>query len=834
MLMAPDNASCRAESDCSDGLVCIRGDDPTAQGYCGEACGNGTVDGSEECDDGNTVDHDACSNRCLRARCGDGHIRQDLLEGSQGFEACDDGNDVETDDCTTTCRLARCGDGHLQPGEECDDGNLTSEDACTANCQQARCGDGIERLDLAQGSDGFEGCDDGNESDDDACTNNCAEARCGDGVRRNDIEGGEAGFEACDDGNDDNTDSCTSLCLSARCGDGFVQEGQEGCDDGNAVEVDGCTGDCQPARCGDGITRTDLALDHPDHERCDDGNRADGDQCLSNCQPARCGDGVIGPQEDCDDGNEINTDTCTNACRQWSCGDGYLYPQEEVCDDGNADNADDCTDQCQVSRCGDGIVRTGLDPNDPRYEECDDSNGDDTDACTGLCRRARCGDGLLRADVEACDDGNAEDTDACTSSCELAACGDGFVRAGIEACDDANDLNDDACVENCRAARCGDGFLHDGVEACDDGNDDEEDECTTLCAPPRCGDRLLQGEEECDDGNNLQTDACLNDCVLAQCGDGYVHADVEDCDDGNEQDGDSCNNDCANVCFVTRDNSLACVRPHEDPRWVQICRPYGEGEEACLIAAKIEGGALTIGIDGVPNASPRHAVEVSSFLMARTEITVGQYNLCVAQDEDEHLAHRCNDPGHFNYSTPDTLPMGPLVYEQARRFCRWWGGDLPTDAQWELAARGAGENPRTYPWGEEPVTCDRGLFRLCPPLRIPRPVCTDSFGEPTTAGQTPEGLCDMAGNASERTLDIYEALNWQRYPTEPGGLWQNPKVLRPGVHGLSNPVRGGSWTSEVTELRSGDREFRWYETGYREDGARCAWYDADALSVIID
>ena len=58
-------------------------------------------------------------------------------------EECDDGNDVDTDGCTNACRFARCGDGVMGPGEECDDGNDVNSDACTNGCTQARCGDGI-------------------------------------------------------------------------------------------------------------------------------------------------------------------------------------------------------------------------------------------------------------------------------------------------------------------------------------------------------------------------------------------------------------------------------------------------------------------------------------------------------------------------------------------------------------------------------------------------------------------------------------------------------------------------------------------------------------------
>ena len=326
----------------------------------------------------------------------------------------------------------------------------------------------------------------------------------------------------------------------------------------------------------------------------------------------------------------------------------------------------------------------------------------------------------------------------------------------------------------------------------------------------------------------------MNDCTAAHCGDGHLQEEVEDCDDGNEVDGDACANDCRFVCFPTRDGAEACVQPHEDPRWVQICRPYGENQETCLVAATFDGGDLTIGIDDVPNASPRHAVRVGSFLMARTEVTIAQHRLCEANDADPREDQRCTSNPMMIHREPDTLPMGELNRDAGRRFCRWWGADLPTDAQWEFAARGGGEDPRTYPWGEDPINCDRAQFSRCLPLLTPRPVCSDSFGDASTAGETPEGLCDMAGNVAERTLDLYQGTAHQRYPTTPEGRWHDPMVLKPGLWTASSPLRGGSSSNDFDRLRSGDRAMVWEDNSSRSYGARCAWYDGEALFVITD
>ena len=99
-------------------------------------CGNGEVEGDEECDDGNTVNTDGCLNDCRAARCGDGVVQA-------GIEQCDDGNRVDTDACLNSCKTARCGDAVVQAGvEQCDDGNTNDGDPCLSTCKTARCGDG--------------------------------------------------------------------------------------------------------------------------------------------------------------------------------------------------------------------------------------------------------------------------------------------------------------------------------------------------------------------------------------------------------------------------------------------------------------------------------------------------------------------------------------------------------------------------------------------------------------------------------------------------------------------------------------------------------------------
>jgi cysteine-rich repeat protein len=347
-------------------------------------CGNGAVEGTEECDDANASNTDACLSSCVSATCGDGYTRA-------GVEQCDDANASNTDACLNSCASASCGDGFTRAGvEQCDDANASNTDACLDTCVSASCGDGFIRA-------GVEQCDDSNASNTDGCLNTCVSASCGDGYVR-------AGVEQCDDANAVETDACRNSCMNAYCGDGVVHTGVEQCDDANANNGDGCLNTCVLTSCGDGFVNAGV-------EQCDDANESNTDSCLNTCQNAICGDGhVRAGVEQCDDANGIQTDACLSTCVSASCGDGFVRAGVEQCDDANASETDACLSNCTSAYCGDGVIRSGV-------EACDDGNFDTTDTCTASCTVAACGDGSVHGGVEQCDDGNLANGDGCSDTC---------------------------------------------------------------------------------------------------------------------------------------------------------------------------------------------------------------------------------------------------------------------------------------------------------------------------------------------------------------------------------------------------------------------------------
>ena len=130
-------------------------------------CGNGVVEGSEECDDGNQTPGDGCEPGCVNTPvCGNGVVEMG--------EVCDDGNVMDGDECSADCQTAKppqvCGNGMVEDPEVCDDGNQTPGDGCENDCTLTppMCGNGVVEM--------GEQCDDGNMVNggpNDFCKNDC-------------------------------------------------------------------------------------------------------------------------------------------------------------------------------------------------------------------------------------------------------------------------------------------------------------------------------------------------------------------------------------------------------------------------------------------------------------------------------------------------------------------------------------------------------------------------------------------------------------------------------------------------------------------------------------
>lgn len=155
---------------------------------------------------------------------------------------------------------------------------------------------------------------------------------------------------------------------------------------------------------------------------------------------------------------------------------------------------------------------------------------------------------------------------------------------------------------------------------------------------------------------------------------------------------------------------------------------------------------------------PQITVQISAFAIDRTEVSQRAYAGCVA-----HGACTLPSDGF----DPDRTPRQPVTFvtwAQAEAFCRWRGARLPSEAEWELAARGT--DGRRYPWGDQAPTCETAHTSACG--KGPAPVGGRS------KGASPFGILDMAGNADEWVADRYarygaQAGTGQRVAR--GGAW---------------------------------------------------------------
>ncbi len=204
---------------------------------------------------------------------------------------------------------------------------------------------------------------------------------------------------------------------------------------------------------------------------------------------------------------------------------------------------------------------------------------------------------------------------------------------------------------------------------------------------------------------------------------------------------------------------------------------------------------------------PQHDVVLDGFWIDRTEVTNGQYEQCVA-------AGACDAPDEVGSYTRDTYygdpqfanyPVVRVNWFDAANYCSWAGKRLPTEAEWEKAARGT--DGREYPWGNSPA--DETLANYGENVGD-----TTEVGEYSPQGDSPYGCADMAGNVLEWVADWYDGAYYPKAPLE------NP--TGPGSSRLKARVaRGGSWVYPARRARAPLRVDRLPELREGNIGFRC-------------
>jgi formylglycine-generating enzyme required for sulfatase activity len=216
----------------------------------------------------------------------------------------------------------------------------------------------------------------------------------------------------------------------------------------------------------------------------------------------------------------------------------------------------------------------------------------------------------------------------------------------------------------------------------------------------------------------------------------------------------------------------------------------------------VPAGEFTMGSsEGIVAEGPAHTIHLDAFYIDKYEISNSQYRKCVEAGICTLLQKRTyyDDPDYAHH------PVVNVTWPWANVYCEWARKRLPTEAEWEKAARGT--DGRRYPWGYE-IDCDHAQYKECGG----QTVLVGSLPN----GASPYGALDMAGNVWEWVIDEWQEDYYQISPSNNPQGPSNPRNIRE-IH----VFRGGSWTESADLLRSTYRS--WYEPGaqYYNLGFRC-------------
>jgi iron(II)-dependent oxidoreductase len=218
-----------------------------------------------------------------------------------------------------------------------------------------------------------------------------------------------------------------------------------------------------------------------------------------------------------------------------------------------------------------------------------------------------------------------------------------------------------------------------------------------------------------------------------------------------------------------------------------------------------------------PAEMPRRAVHLDAFEIDKYEVTTVQFLKFVLAKDRAPLIDWRYDGGNFQ-ETMVSHPVMHVSWQDAADYCAWAGKRLPTEAEWEKAARG--EDGRIYPWGNQPAGLSRSNFGrsgLSGPVRdrperlmlYPPIISVDKYEN----GVSPYGVFQMAGNVSEWVADWYDK---EYYKTAPDNNPRGPEK------GTQRAFRGGSWIDSTPSVRVAQRNGTEPGTKMNWLGFRCA------------
>ena len=206
-------------------------------------------------------------------------------------------------------------------------------------------------------------------------------------------------------------------------------------------------------------------------------------------------------------------------------------------------------------------------------------------------------------------------------------------------------------------------------------------------------------------------------------------------------------------------------------------------------AGTVRMGGLDVHADD-RDELPAHNVSLDTFWIDQLEVTNAMYMLCVQAGACTPPKDWASDrrPAYFNTEEFKDYPVVHVTWEQAGAYCAWAERRLPTEAEWERAARG--DDFRNHPWGDEPPSEVYTNFN--------RLVNDTSRVGSYTAGASPFGALDMAGNVWEWVSDLYGT---EYYKTSPSHNPTGPETSSTNLR----VIRGGSFQDEWVDLRVSKR-----------------------------